>query len=115
MTNQEKKNTKRNRRGNYAVDKDILDAVTSLIKEVGFSKITLPAIAQTANVNISVIYRHFGTLDNLLDKYTHKFDYWLNDILDVDQVMNTNEPDIILRTIADEFIKNYPKIKRCNT
>ena len=43
MTNQEKKNTKRNRRGNYAVDKDILDAVASLIKEVGFSKIPLPA------------------------------------------------------------------------
>lgn len=111
MTNQEKKNIKRSRRSNYAVDKDILDAVASLIKEVGFSKITLPAIAQTANVNTSVIYRHFGTLDNLLDKYTHKFDYWLNSILDVSQVANTNEPDIILQTIANEFIKKLSKDK----
>lgn len=111
MTNQEKKNIKRSRRSNYAVDKDILDAVASLIKEVGFSKITLPAIAQTASVNTSVIYRHFGTLDNLLDKYTHKFDYWLNSILDVSQVANTNEPDIILQTIANEFIKKLSKDK----
>lgn len=111
MTGQEVENQKRNRRSNYAVDRDILDAVASLIKEVGFSKITLPAIAQTANVNISVIYRHFGTLDNLLDQYVHKFDYWLNDILDIDQAAIANDTIAVLHTIAERFIKSLSKDK----
>lgn len=111
MTRQETENLKRNRRSNYAVDRDILDAVASLIKEVGFSKITLPTIAQTANVNISVIYRHFDTLDNLLDQYVHKFDYWLNDILDIDQAAVTNDTASILHIIAERFVKSLSKDK----
>lgn len=111
MKNQEKENTKRNRRSNYAVEKDILDAVALLVKEVGFSKITLPAIAQSANVNLSVIYRHFGTLDNLLDKYTHKFDYWLNNILEATPVNDTDSPSNILQDMAERFIKSLSKDK----
>lgn len=111
MTRQETENLKRNRRSNYAVNRDILDAVASLIKEVGFSKITLPAIAQAANINISVIYRHFDTLDNLLDQYIHKFDYWLNDILDIDQAAVANDTTSILHTIAERFIKSLSRDK----
>lgn len=111
MARQETENLKRNRRSNYAVNRDIFDAVASLIKEVGFSKITLPAIAQAANVNISVIYRRFDTLDNLLDQYVHKFDYWLNDILDVDQVVVADDTVSILHTIAERFIKSLSKDK----
>lgn len=111
MKNQEKETTKRNRRSNYAVEKDILDAVALLIKEVGFSKITLPAIAQTANVNLSVIYRHFGTLDNLLDKYTHKFDYWLNNILEATQIKDIDSSSTILQDMAERFIKSLSKDK----
>lgn len=111
MKNQEKETTKRNRRSNYAVEKDILDAVALLVKEVGFSKITLPAIAQSANVNLSVIYRHFGTLDNLLDKYTHKFDYWLNNILEATPVNDTDSPSTILQDMAERFIKSLSKDK----
>lgn len=111
MTNQDKEPVKRNRRSNYAVEKDILDAVALLVKEVGFSKITLPAIAQTANINISVIYRHFGTLDNLLDKYTHKFDYWLNNILEANPAKETDTPSVILQDMAERFIKSLSKDK----
>lgn len=111
MVNHETNGNKRNRRSNYAVDRDILDAVASLIKEVGFSKITLPAIAQVANVNISVIYRHFGTLENLLDKYVHKFDYWLNDILDMESTSDMNDTATFFQIIADKFIKSLSKDK----
>lgn len=111
MVNQETEKNKRNRRSNYAVDRDILDAVASLIKEVGFSKITLPAIANTANVNISVIYRHFGTLENLLDKYTHKFDYWLNDVLDMEEASNADDITTFFQTVAEKFIKSLSKDK----
>ena len=74
------------RRTNFEVSRDLLDAVASLIKEVGFSRITLPAIAQKANLNISVIYRNYTNIDNLLEQYTRKFDFWLNDILDVEEL-----------------------------
>ena len=109
MVDYETDKNKRYRRSNYAVDRDILDAVASLIKEVGFSRITLPSIAAAANVNISVIYRHFGSLENLLDKYTHKFDYWLNDILDMEEASNMNDVTTFLQTVAERFIKSLSK------
>lgn len=111
MVDYETDKNKRYRRSNYAVDRDILDAVASLIKEVGFSRITLPSIAAAANVNISVIYRHFGSLENLLDKYTHKFDYWLNDILDMEEASNMNDVTTFLQTVAERFIKSLSKDK----
>lgn len=111
MENNETDRNKRSRRNNYAVDRDILDAVSSLVKEVGFSKITLPAIAQAANVNLSVIYRHYGTLENLLDKYVHKFDYWLNDILDMEQTSDINDAAVFFQVIADRFIRSLSRDK----
>lgn len=111
MNSKETEGVKRVRRSNYAVDRDILDAVASLIKEVGFSKITLPAIAQIAGVNISMIYRHFGTLENLLDIYVHKFDYWLNDILNANQTLIGSDILVVLHTIAGKFIKSLSKDK----
>ena len=29
--------------------------------------------------------------ENLLNKYTHKFDYWLNDIWDMEEAPNMND------------------------
>lgn len=93
-----------------AVDRDILEGVATLVKEVGFSRLTLPAIAQASNVNLSVICRHFGTLENLLEVYTHKFDYWLATILDINKsdVLDDTE---FLNSVAGNFVKTLSKDK----
>ena len=84
--------------------------MTTLVKEVGFPKITLTAIAQVANVNLSVVCRHFGTLENLLEVYSHKFDYWLAAILDADQTGTHNDSEF-LNSVANSFVKTLSKDK----
>lgn len=103
--------TQRIRRTNLEVSRDLLDATASLIKEIGFSKITLAAIAQRANLNLSVIYRNYTNLDKLLEQYTHKFDFWLNDILDVEELKDNTDEYEIIDHIAAKFVKLLAKDK----
>lgn len=46
-----------------------------------------------------------------MDKYTHKFDYWLNDILDMEEASNMNDVTTFLQTVAERFIKSLSKDK----
>ncbi len=91
------------RRSNLAIERDVLNAVSSLVKEVGFSKITLLLISQKANVEISVINRHFGTLEQLLERYTQKYDFWLNDILDKNLESILSEENS-LESVVEQFV-----------
>lgn len=71
---------KRIRRTKIAVDRDVLNAVNSLIEEVGFANVTLTAIAQRAKIESTVFYRRYNSLEDLFDKYTEKYDFWLSNI-----------------------------------
>jgi AcrR family transcriptional regulator len=77
-----KKIEKRVRRTKIAIERDVLKAVDSLIEEVGFSNITLTGVAERAKIEPAVFYRRYANLEELFDKYTHKYDYWFGDILE---------------------------------
>lgn len=73
---------RRPRRSKQQIQNIVLDAVASLVKEVGFSNITITAIAQKSEVDINAILRSFGSLEELLDMYSHLFDYWFRKTLE---------------------------------
>lgn len=75
------KGDKRVRRTKIAIERDVLQAVDTLIEEVGFSNITLTGVAERAKIEPAVFYRRYANLGELFDKYTHKYDYWFGDIL----------------------------------
>jgi len=75
-----KESQKRIRRTKSAIDKDVLNAVNSLVEEIGFSNITLTAIAQKAKIESPVFYRRYKNLDDLFNKYTEKYDFWFSNI-----------------------------------
>lgn len=79
MQNQEE-TKKRIRRTKIAVDRDVLNAVNALIEEVGFANVTLTAIAQRAKIESTVFYRRYNSLEDLFDKYTEKYDFWMSNI-----------------------------------
>lgn len=88
----EKKEKKRRpRRSKQAIQKVVLDAVSSLVKEKGFANITITSISQKSEVDINAILRLFGSVENLLDMYSHFFDYWFRNILE-DPEKLTNDP-----------------------
>lgn len=77
-----KKNEKRVRRTKIAIERDVLQAVDSLIEEIGFNNITLTGVAERAKIEPAVFYRRYANLEELFEKYTHKYDYWFGDILE---------------------------------
>lgn len=79
--NNEKK--KRNRRSKLTIERDVLEAVSSLIEEMGFANVTLTAVAQRAKIEPTVFYRRYANLEELFDQYTHKYDYWLGNLAEM--------------------------------
>lgn len=73
---------RRPRRSRQQIQKTVLDAVSSLVKERGFLNVTISAIAQKSQVDINAILRCFGSLEELLDVYAHLFDYWFRNTLE---------------------------------
>lgn len=99
---------KRNRRTKIAVDRDVLNAVNSLIEEVGFANVTLTAIAQRAKIESTVFYRRYNSLEDLFDRYTEKYDFWFSNIAETIP-MNQTDQDIfktLLLNLIDALYKS---------
>jgi len=92
---------KRVRRTNVAIERDIMTTISKIVKEEGFCNLNISLLSERANVRISVIERHFGSMDSLLKLYTQKYDYWLNDAVDVDNVAEKE----ILNSVATRFVE----------
>lgn len=56
----------------------ILEAVGEIIVEDGFEKVGVNAVAQKAGISKMLIYRYFGSIDELIAKYILQKDYWIN-------------------------------------
>lgn len=79
--NPEKK--RRARRTKTTIERDVLNAVSSLIEEVGFANVTLTGVAQRAQIEATVFYRRYANLEELFDQYTRKYDYWLGNLAEM--------------------------------
>lgn len=59
-------------------EKKILDAVGEIIMEDGFEKVGVNAVAQKARISKMLIYRYFGSIEELIAKYIFQNDFWIN-------------------------------------
>lgn len=59
-------------------EKKILDAVGEIIIEDGFEKVGVNAVAQKAGISKMLIYRYFGSIEELIAKYIFQNDFWIN-------------------------------------
>lgn len=64
----------------------LLKALESIIIEDGFEKIGVNLIASRSGVSKVLIYRYFGSLDNMVLEYLTKQDFWINASLDMPDV-----------------------------
>lgn len=56
--------------------KKIIEAVRRLLARSGFRDIGINSIAREAGVDKVLIYRYFGSLDDLLSAYANEGDFW---------------------------------------
>jgi len=61
----------------------LIDAIEELIKEQGFENLGVRAVANKADVDKTLIYRYFGSLDGLINECLKKNDFWSNESQDL--------------------------------
>lgn len=71
---------KRIRRTKLALEKDIFNALKVQIEEVGFHNIKLNNLIAEANIEPNVFYKRFENIDEMLDIFVHKYDFWLTEV-----------------------------------
>ena len=102
---------KKQRRKKKELDEAIWTALEKLIIERGFNEITLAGLAQEAGVEPPVIYNRFEGIDELLEKYVRRYDYWLNDIISLEKELTPKENfkkllvDLINELYANEIMQ----------
>ncbi|MDD2493704.1 MAG: TetR/AcrR family transcriptional regulator [Tissierellia bacterium] len=84
------KKQRKPRRTKFSLEKDFMDAVKSVIENEGFSKTTLAAISEKANIMPNVFYNRYNSLEELFNEYVKRYDYWLADITNT---IDTNKID----------------------
>ncbi|MCC8187301.1 MAG: TetR/AcrR family transcriptional regulator [Bacteroides sp.] len=61
-----------------STEKRLLEAVGQLIEESGLEFLGVNAVAHKAGVSKMLIYRYFGSLEELIARYIMQRDYWVN-------------------------------------
>lgn len=71
------KKIRKPRRTEKEVRNDIMNAVGTVLQQYGIAKMGINLVSEQADIDKKVIYRKYGTFDNLLAEYIDKHDYWL--------------------------------------
>lgn len=59
-------------------EQKILDAVGRIVEREGFESVGINAVANESGLSKILIYRYFGSIEQLLAKYMEEHDFWLN-------------------------------------
>jgi AcrR family transcriptional regulator len=71
---------KRIRRTNSEIEERLDKAIIQLVKEVGFQGITVRAITRKAKIEPVVFYKRYRDLNDFMDEFVKKYDYWFSDV-----------------------------------
>ncbi len=86
----------------------ILDAVKSLLLNKGFPNVGINAISREAGCDKVLIYRYFGGLDGLLERFAEESDLWWT----IDEIILENMDEISLFSLPqflDLLLKRHIK------
>lgn len=65
-------------RDREATEGRLVEKIGAMIRESGFEKIGVNAVAERAGVSKILIYRYFGSVDGLVAAYVRQHDFWIN-------------------------------------
>lgn len=99
-------------RDREATERRLLESVGGIIRDEGFEKIGVNAVAARSGVSKILIYRYFGSLEGLLAAYIRQHDFWINfvpEIPDKEQL-----PAFLKQMFRDQIVQLRcdPTLKR---
>lgn len=90
----------------------ILEAVGKIVESEGFEAVGVNAVASVSGVSKVLIYRYFGSIEQLLVKYIEDNDYWLNSEFQIPQHNNVKEfSKSVFRAYID-MVRETPALQK---
>lgn len=90
-----------NEKDRESTKKKLLEAIGEIIIKDGFDKVGVNAIASKAGVSKVLIYRYFGSVDNMIVEYLSQNDFWIN--FSVDFPKDKNLKGFIKKMFRDQI------------
>ena len=85
----------------------LIDAVGSIIKNKGYTGLGLNKIAKEAGVSKILIHRYFGGVDQLVEAYILKNDYWIAKAQDVEIEDNVSIERQDLKKLVIDLLRGH--------
>lgn len=89
----------------------LLEAVGIILKEQGFAGIGVNKVARQAGVDKRLIYRYFGSFDNLITEFISTKDYWLTVVSTtsskLSEANNINLNNLVVFLLEKQFDSLY--------
>lgn len=74
------------RRTNAEIDNAVMTELEKLVIRDGFGKVRVMELMANAGLESLVFYRRYGSIDNLYDKLAQRYDFWINDTIDMSEL-----------------------------
>lgn len=85
----------------------LIDAVGAIIKNKGYKGLGLNAIAKEADVSKILIHRYFGGVDQLIEAYVLKNDYWIARNTEVDTSTSGEIDRENLKKLVSDLLRGH--------
>mgnify|MGYP003574937648 CR=1 FL=1 len=113
MSEDRKKTTSGTIRNKERTKQRMIEAVGEVLKEKGYPGLTINNIVNKAKVDRKLVAHYFGDINNLIEEYLNKRDYWMSKVAPkiqsiVEKAENFGQNEIvsILHTLYDEISKS---------
>jgi AcrR family transcriptional regulator len=93
-------------------ERRILDAVGTIVETEGFESVGVNAVAGVSGVSKVLIYRYFGSIEQLLAKYIEDNDYWLNSEFQIPQHDNVKEYSKSVFRAYIDMVRKTPALQK---
>ena len=93
--------SKRIRRTNAEIKKSIFDAVYQIVKDKGFTVLSINLISEYSNVSPIIIGKRFKDLDDIIEQFISRWEYWIDIFCDKSDENTREAYQNMLETLLD--------------
>jgi len=105
MLRDEENSSKRIRRTNAEIKKSIFDAVYQIVKDKGFTVLSINLISECSNVSPIIIGKRFKDLDDIIEQFISRWEYWIDIFSDKSGERTRHAYQNMLETLLDVIWK----------
>lgn len=91
----------RQRRSNEELEASIISALEKIIEEKGFTHLPVTSLISAAKIDPNAFYRRFNGMEALYETIAKKYDFWLNDSIDMSELSKYSDEEYLVKILTD--------------